>query len=88
MVFAILVLSVLTIKSFRVVVGLVIGALVLYLLLDYENIQEYLPLVVLGIVVIALILGIGKGESEQQPLSGGFPGLYGGETGLGGGLGY
>lgn len=89
-VFAILILSVLTIKSFKAVIGLVAAAIILYVLIGYGEVQAYFPLVILGIVVIGLILGIGKGDSGSESYPGGYSSLLGGGGGDygGGGLGY
>ena len=57
---------------------------VLYLFLDSSNVSSYFPLIVIGILVIGIILGIGKGgEGEAQAYPGGYADLLGG--GLGGG---
>lgn len=83
-VFAILILSVFTIKSMKAIVGLVAASLILYLLLDYGSIASYFPFVVLGIFVMGLILGIGKAAGESQTYAGGgYSDLLGGFGGGG-----
>ena len=84
-VFAILILAVLTIKSFKAVVGLIAAALIMYIFVDYDGIQNYFPLVILGILIIGLILGIGKSSSSSETYpGGGYSDLLGGTGGSGG----
>ena len=93
-IFAIMIISVLTIKSFRAIAVLVIGTLALYLLFDNGDLNSSFPLIVLGIAVVGLILGLGKGggSEPQAGLPGGYGdllgGLGGGGEGMYGGRGY
>ncbi len=92
-VFAILIISILTIKSLRLTIGLVAAALLMYFFFDSGSIQSYFPLIILGVLVIGLILGVGKGEEQPQSFGGGggyadLLGGFGGGQGMGGGEGY
>ncbi len=85
-IFAILILSVLTIKSFKAVLALILGTLALYLLIDNGNFGSSFPLIVIGIAIVALVLGVGKG-GEEPPAGGmgqSYADLLGGMGGGGG----
>ena len=94
-IFAILILSVLTIKSFKAVLAIVVATLLMYLLIDNGNFGSSFLLIVVGIAVVGLILGVGKGGEEPQAGAGGsyadlLGGMGGGQEGMygGGGAGY
>lgn len=90
LIFAIVTLMVLTMRSVGTTVLLIISTIVLFVARDY--LKEYWPFVLFGLIILAVLIGaIGKkGEAEQAPMDmygGGFGGGFeGGLGGLPGGL--
>ncbi len=89
LIFAIVALLVLTMRSIGTTVLLIISTIVLFVARDY--LKEYWPFVLFGLIILAVLIGaIGKkGEAEQAPMpmdlyggggfdAGGFGGLPGG----------
>lgn len=80
-VFALIILSILTFKSFKTALALVFSALIVYFVFSASDSLENFPLMLLALLVVALILGIGN-KPEEQPASpfgmGGYGDPFGG----------
>lgn len=81
-VFALIILSVLTFNSFRIALALIAAAVIIYFAFASDDLFQNFPLVLVGLLVVGLILGIGK--KPEQPESylpgglGGYDDLLGG----------
>ena len=83
LIFAIVALMVLTMRSISTTMLLIVSTVVLYVTRDY--LKEYWPFVLFGLIILAALIGaFGKKEAEQAPMD-----MYGGGGGfdMGGGLG-
>jgi len=81
LVFGALGIMILSMRSYKAILLIMIAAVVLYYLRD--SLQEYSIFILFGLVILALVLGLGKGGSQPEML-GADP--YGGL--MGGGAGY
>lgn len=65
MVFAIVAVMILSTRSMPTIMALVVGVVLLYFLAGIGALGLYWPIVVFGLIIIALALGLG--EKKQQP---------------------
>ncbi|PIN85036.1 MAG: hypothetical protein COV47_04325 [Candidatus Diapherotrites archaeon CG11_big_fil_rev_8_21_14_0_20_37_9] len=77
-VFAVLVISILTSKDMSTVIAFIISAIVLFFVVGSGEVNELWPVAIVGLIVVAILLG-SKPEEQQQ---GGYGDMLGG---LGGG---
>ncbi|MDO8634439.1 MAG: hypothetical protein Q7K34_04075 [archaeon] len=79
-VFALIILSILTFKSFKTSLALVFSALIVYFVFSAADPLENFPLMLLALLVIALILGVGNKPEEQaaSPFGAGYGDPFGG----------
>ncbi len=87
LVFAIVAIMILTMRSLSTTLFLIIATIVMFVSKEY--LKEYWPFVLFGLIILALLIGIGKkdgGQPEAMPMdlygggfdAGGFGGLPGG----------
>ena len=96
LVFAIIAIMILSMRSLSTTVLLLVSAAVLYFFTRTGDLNAYWPVIVFGLIIVALVLGLK--EKEQQPefyapdmgygdMMGGMGGLGGMGGGYGGGPG-
>lgn len=84
LVFGVAAIVIITSKSIPTIIGLVVAIIVLYIIRG-PVLQEYLPIVIVGMLVFSLLLGLKKQPEEQTGLGG--MDLFGQDMGGYGGLG-
>ncbi len=100
LVFAIIAIMILSMRSLSTTVLLLVSAAVLYFFTKMGDLNAYWPVIVFGLIIVALVLGLK--EKEQQPefyapdmgygdmmggMGGGLGGMGGGYGGGPGGIG-
>ncbi len=85
-VFALIILSILTFKSFKIALALIVSAVVVYFAFGSGDLLSNFPLIIVALLVVGLILGVGGKEQEAAggippELLGGYGGMFGGEGG-------
>ncbi|GEM_PF-3570371 len=84
--FALIILSVLTVKSLKVSIAIVVSAVVVYFAFGSGDLVSNFPLILVSLLVVGLILGVGNKPEEQQgmlppEMGGGYGDLFGGGGG-------
>ena len=82
-IFAVLALLVVSMRSLSTIFLVIITIVVLFFLRG-ANITEYWPIVVIGLIIISMLLGTVKKQPEQEPMGMDMFGGMGGMEGLGG----
>lgn len=80
-VFAVVAIVIVSMRSVMTTIMLLVAVFVFYFIIGTENVNVYWPIVVFGLIIVALLVGVGSKPQQPEYYN---PGMYGDMFGGGG----